>query len=348
MQTTIVRELINEPSAWRGSDLKNDNSRTQNWIRHFTAEELSEIDQALQQLQQKGGDPTLHGPGVFPLQKLATVLEDVLHELENGRGFILLRGLPIEQYSLEQLKNLYAGLGAYLGKLITQNRQGDRIGSVTYRGSDYRKPTARGYQSRNEIRPHCDSSDYVSLLCVRPAKSGGSSMIVSATAIYNEILQHHPQYLPILCRGFRYNLSGKGVTGSMEELTNNTVPVFSYYQGRLSCRFNQKQIEDGAQLQGKPLTTLEQEAIDCVARLAVSSELRFDMEFHPGDIQLLNNHCILHARGDFEDYPEPERHRLLLRLWINNPAGRELAAEFADRLNTGPRGEVTVAKEFNH
>jgi hypothetical protein len=96
-------------------------------------------------------------------------------------------------------------------------------------------------------------------------------------------------------------------------------------------------------LLGKPLTELEQQAVECVAQLATNDHFRLDMDFRRGDIQLLNNHCILHARTEYEDYPEPERRRLLLRLWINNPAGRELAPEFADRLNTGPRGEVTVA-----
>jgi hypothetical protein len=339
MPRYIHKQPISEASVWYGRDLQHDTS----WIRHFSAAELDELDSVLKHLETGGGDPLSDGAAVFPLPRLGPVLQDLLHELEQGRGFIMLRGLPSERYQPEQLRKLYAGIGAHLGKLITQNRQGERIGMVTWRGSDYSKPTARGYQSRNTIRPHCDSSDYVGLLCVQPACQGGASTIVSATAIYNAILQQHPQYLELLCRGFRYNLSGKGVTGSMEELTYNTIPVFSYYGGRLSCRFNQKQIEDGAMLLGKPLTTLEQQAIECVAQLATNDHFRLDMDFRQGDIQLLNNHCILHARTEYEDYPEPERRRLLLRLWINNPAGRELAPEFADRLNTGPRGEVSVA-----
>ena len=53
------------------------------------------------------------------------------------------------------------------------------------------------------------------------------------------------------------------------------------------------------------------------ARIAASPELYFDMDLAPGDIQWLSNHTILHARTGYGDYPEPERKRHLLRLWLS-------------------------------
>ncbi len=117
--------------------------------------------------------------------------------------------------------------------------------------------------------------------------------------------------------------------------------MFSFYQGRLSCRFNSKQIREGAPKAGVRLSTLEEEALDCVEELARRHDIQFRMEFKPGDIQLLNNHMVLHSRTQYTDYDEPERKRLLLRQWWNLPNGRALAPEFADRLGTGPRGGVT-------
>jgi hypothetical protein len=69
------------------------------------------------------------------------------------------------------------------------------------------------------------------------------------------------------------------------------------------------------------------------------------LAFRQGDIQILNNHMILHARAGFEDYLEPGRKRNLLRLWANLRNGRKLAPEFADRLNTGPRSGVMVRED---
>ena len=125
------------------------------------------------------------------------------------------------------------------------------------------------------------------------------------------------------------------------ELTNNRIPVYSWYQGLLSCRFNKQQIELGAKRAGEELTKVQQEAIDLFEEIALSEEFLLRMLFEPGDIQLLNNHTIVHSRGQFVDHMDPERRRLLLRLWLNIPNGRPLAPEYADRLNTGGRGGVT-------
>src|SRR3546814_15433164 len=105
----------------------------------------------------------------------------------------------------------------------------------------------------------------------------------------------------------------------------------------MSCRFNEKQTIDGAVKTGTPLTPFEREAVAYVRELALRPDIRFDMDFQIGDIQLLNNHTILHARTDFEDWPEPERKRRLLRIWHNLTTRREPAPDFADLLNTRPR-----------
>jgi hypothetical protein len=69
------------------------------------------------------------------------------------------------------------------------------------------------------------------------------------------------------------------------------------------------------------------------------------MAFLPGDIQLLHNHQILHSRNDFENWPEPGRHRHLLRLWLAPPEARPLPAIFAPRYGSvvpGDRGGIVV------
>jgi hypothetical protein len=332
------RTPIDEASAWRGSDL----ARSEDWIRVFSAPERAELDAAVAHTRERGLTPFGFGREEFPLPTLASALEAVLDELEHGRGFVMLRGLALERLDTESIELLYAGLGAHLGKVITQNSRGDRIGRVTDQGTDYARSAVRGHTSSGEIRPHCDSADLVGLLCVHPAMRGGESRIASATTVYNEVLANHPEYLEPLTRGFRINLAGKGPSGDPAECSNHVIPVFSDYAGRMSCRYNQKQIEDAARLLGTPLSGLERAAIAYVGEVAMRDDVRLDMDFGRGDIQLLNNHCILHARGAYQDSPDPRHRRLLLRMWINTPVSRALAPEFADRLNTVPRGEVAV------
>lgn len=152
-------------------------------------------------------------------------------------------------------------------------------------------------------------------------------------------LPNNPEFIELLTTGFNFDLIGKGTKAV--ETTNDKVPVYSYYQGMLSCRFNKKQIELGAGKCGTPLTKLQQDAIDYVRELSVREDLLLNIDFQPGGIQLLNNHCTLHARSSYRDHPEPDHRRFLLRLWLNIPNGRPLAPEFADRLNTGGRSGVT-------
>jgi hypothetical protein len=253
-----------------------------------------------------------------------------------------LRGLPVNDMQRATIDTIYAGLGLHLGRVITQNSAGVRLGEVTNRGTNYGEQGRRGHTSNGQILPHCDSADVVGLLCVQAAAQGGESQIASATTVYNRIAAERPELVKPLAEGFRINLAGKGPTGDPRECSDNIIPVFSYYDNRMSCRYNRKQIEDGARFLENELTDLQRDAIATVGEMAMRDDVRLDMNFQPGDIQLLNNHSILHARASYED-GELQR-RLLLRMWVNTHRGRALAPEFADRLNTGPRGEVAVLR----
>lgn len=319
--------------------------RDQSWIFQFSPADLGELEHATATLAERGLGPLEFGQHDFPLPELGPKLKRLLEEIEYGRGFVLLRGLDVANYDIDQLSLLYWGLGAHLGQVISQNSQGDMLGRVTdmeagkYAKGGYYEEGVRGHRTNAFLAPHSDSADVVGLLCVRPAKEGGESWIASSISVYNRIRDARPDLLPLLFDGFRYDLVGKGRTAG--ELTQNQVPVYSWFEGLLSCRFNKQQIELGAGKLGITLTPEQIEAITLVEDLALSEDLLLPMAFQPGDIQLLNNHTTLHSRGGYVDWDVPEECRLLLRLWLNIPNGRALAPEFADRLNTGGRGGVT-------
>ena len=327
-----LRKPLDHPSVWRREDMEG----RDDWIRTFSDAELEEIRAAL---PRRFGAPGF-GRADFPLPVLGPRLADMVDELENGRGFAMMRGLDRLGLDPAGLRDVYWGLAQHMGRTISQNSTGALIGEVFDRGLDYADNNVRGHTTNAEIGPHCDTADIVGLLCVHPAEEGGESLVASSGAIYNEILATRPHLVDALAAGFRIDLAGKGPTGAADEVTRARIPIFSWYEGRLSCRFNRKQIEDGQRKLGRSLTDEEQEAVETVERLALDPRFRLDMDFRPGDIQWLNNHAILHGRAGYRDSSDPERRRLLLRLWMNIPDGRPLAPAFADRLNTGPRGGV--------
>jgi hypothetical protein len=334
----ILTEPVTGPSAWTSAELAADDG----WIYPLGAAEIAELEAAAGVVRENGLKLYEFGAGDFPLPTLGATIADIAEQLENGRGCALIRGLDASKYDDETLRIIYWGLGAHLGDPVTQNDRGHLISQVTDSDRDYQSNNIRGYTTNARIAPHCDPTDTVGLLCAHPAKKGGESEIASAMTIHNEILATHPEYLEPLAAGFHFDLRGEGSTGGPDEVTFNRVPVFSYFDEKLSCRFNRRTIEDGQRKYGEPLEGLALEAVEAVAELAMRDGIRFDMAFQRGDIQFLNNHLILHARAGFEDHPEPERHRNLLRLWINMRDSRKLAPEFANRLNTGPRGGIHV------
>ena len=337
----ILRKPVTDPSAWHGPDFADDES----WIEVLTAKELAELDVALQSVKERGLEQCSFGRDDFPLPTLSARLNKIADDLENGRGFTLIRGLPVEKYTLDEVRHIYWGLGTYFGRAVSQNIQGDLIGDVKDRGIDYRRVEARGYSSNDTLRPHNDGTDAVTLLCWRNPKFGGTSAIASATAVYNQILEDHPEYLETVSSGFNYYLRQEGASNDPNEVTRAKIPIYSYYRDRLSCRFNPKMIEGAAVKMGEPLADKACEAIQYMEALANSQEFRLAMPFQLGDIQLLNNYSVFHTREAFVDGKSDDQQRHLLRLWLYMDNARELAPDFIDRYNTGAGQGIAVRSE---
>ena len=334
----ILKTPITDRSAWCAEDVEQDLS----WLYILKQAEQDEVRAAVARVKERRAKLFEFGPEDFPLPRLAARLVQIRKDVEGDRGFAVLRGLPMEELDRAAAKLMYWGLAMHFGTPITQNARGELIAEVADLGFDRTAANVRGYTTKARAMPHCDSCDVASLLCYHPAMEGGESAVASSMAIYNDILANHPEYLETLCQGFHYDLRGEGVTGDLNEVTFNRIPVFSYYAEKLSCRYNGTSILRGAIKTGEELTGLQTEALDYVRQLALRPENCFRFTMRRGDWQLVNNHLVLHARTAFVDDPDDERRRRLFRVWFNVPNGRPLAPEFADRCNTGPRGGVHV------
>ena len=338
--TDMLLEPITTSAAWLAADYRH---RT-DWIDRLTPAEIEDLDLALGRVAAQGRTWPDFNREDFALPVLGPRLARALAEIRSGRGFVLLRGIPVRRYLPEQLRTLYWGLAQHLGRVISQNARGDLIGDVRDTGADYRNPDVRGYTTRADLRPHCDSADVVGLFCLRAARSGGLSSIASSMSIYNAILREHPEDLLPLYEGFHYDLRGEGATGRADEVTRNRVPVYSWYKGHLSCRFNPRTIESAPIRTSVPLSAEQLAAVRRIEALALDPRYRLDMQLEEGDLQLIDNYSVLHSRTEYVDHEDPSEKRHLLRLWLNIPDGRELAPHFAERYNTGQRGGVAATR----
>jgi hypothetical protein len=209
---------------------------------------------------------------------------------------------------------------------------------------DYRAViNTRIYQTRERQTFHTDSCDIVALHCLRPAKSGGLSSLVSSVTIFNEMRRWRPDLTKILFEPVETDRRGEMDTGQKPYFS---IPVFNWHEGLLSTIYQRQYIESARRTPDvPPLTTLQIEAMDMFDALANDPALNMHMEFRPGDVQLVHNHTILHDRTAFEDWVAPERKRHLLRLWLAPANARSLPQVFAERygrITPGERGGLTI------
>lgn len=274
-------------------------------------------------------------PGItrrdFPLPRLGAKLAAILEEIEHGRGFVLMRGLPVERLGEDDATAAYWGIGTWFGEVAPQNMMGDLLGHVRAIDGDWnRNFNIRGYQTTVHLPFHCDKSDVVGLLCLQTAKAGGASCIASSVAIHNEIRRNRPDLLEVLYRDFHIDHRGEQFDG---EEPYYTAPVFAIHKGRFFARFGQQYVKSAQRFPEVPrLTEAQAEALELFSTLALSDAFRLDMIFERGDMQFLNNHLIVHSRDEYEDWPEPERRRHLLRMLLFTEASRD-APDFARNLN---------------
>ena len=331
---------VSGPGVWRGRDL----AAQGDWLRSFDPAEVAQVRSAVSAFRASGAPYQAISPSTFPLPTLGPVMRSTLSELLDGRGFILFRGLPIADWSREEQAVAYLGLGAWLGPFRSQNAKGHVLGHVKDLGLDIRDPGVRYYQTNRRLEYHTDSVDIVGLLCLKTAKAGGKSFLASSMTVYNEILRRRPDLVPALFEPYPTDRRGEVPEGMQPWFD---MPIYHWHAEKLSCIYVRQYIKSAQKRfpEARRLTRAQVEAMDLIDELCNDPDIHLAMDFQPGDIQLLHNHQILHSRGDFENWPEPARHRHLLRLWMAPPEARPLPDVFAPRygsVEAGKRGGIVL------
>lgn len=335
--TGVPTQPIASPAAWRGDALR----ASAVWTTLLSGAELDEIEAALAIARRT--DKPLHRltAADFPLPTLQHRLRDWAATLATGRGVQVVRGLPVARWSAADCERVFFCLGLHLGVPGAQNRFAELLGHVRDEGLSYSDPSVRGYRTAAHLAYHCDAADVVGLLCLQPAKSGGRSRFVSSVTVWNELFARRPDLALRLFAPMDVDTRGDGGLNFM------TLAPCRYAGGQLRTFYHSDYLRTAQQHRGAaPLGAQEEELLTLYDEIAAQEGLYLEMDFQPGDIQLLSNHVTLHARTAYIDHAEPERKRHLLRLWLSLPKAPpwherpSMVAEAARLLYTLVRGRV--------
>jgi len=331
--TPIYPAQIDHPMAWRGSDISKEDIAFD-----LTKQQVGALEEILRKLRKLGLQLGEIRAEHCRHPALDAAMERLFDEIQEGRGIIVLRGLPVEGHSVEDVRTMFWALGTHFGRGVSQSALGDLLGQVRDETPPGQPESARGYLSRRELSLHVDLGQIVGLMCVRQARRGGYSQYASGLAVHNEILAARPDLMPILYRGFPYHRRGEEAPGQAP-ITPYDIPVFSNCDGKVSVFMVREIINAAFRDLHRTFTPEEIDAID--AFRAAAQRVQFEARLEPGEATFLNNYTVMHARSEFEDWDKPEQKRLMLRLWLDAERNaRPVVPEIHIYKNAGGRSGI--------
>jgi alpha-ketoglutarate-dependent taurine dioxygenase len=262
-------------------------------------------------------------PDAFRMQACRRMMARVSETLTNGVGFVIIDRLPLDVFSKEEAKAIYWMLSQLVCRPVAQSWDGKMVYDVR----DLGKPPGNGVRpdvTNAEQNFHTDNSynlcqpDYVSLLCLRPAKEGGISSIVSFHTVYNEMLQKHPKLVDRLFAPYLFDRQKEHAPDAPPVISH---PLMQVVDGRVTCRLSHRHVINGYKMAGIPLDPLGAEALETLEATMNQKHLIREFWFEPGQIQIVDNRRLGHRRTGYVDFAEEDRKRHLVRLWLRK-AGR--------------------------
>jgi len=261
-------------------------------------------------------------PDSFSMPACHAAMEEVRRILTEGIRFALLDRLPIEELSLEEAKALYWMLSAMLARPVAQKLDGTIVydvhdtGQQALPGSGIRPDkTNIDLQFHNDNAYNATMPVFVGLLCVRPAKDGGMSRVMSFYTAHNALRERHADVLPRLYQPFWFDRQREFHPG---EESTFSAPIFVRDGDRLSARLTLHQIRGGYALRGETMDNETAAAVEAIKDVFADPSLQFDFHLQAGEMQFVANREIGHSRTEFHDHAEAERRRLLIRLWLRD------------------------------
>jgi alpha-ketoglutarate-dependent taurine dioxygenase len=303
-----------DPRAWRADTI----DPPETWYCPLSEPSVAALETCLREGRRDGQPVTALRASPAPRTAAAADSKRLLAALEAGRGFVIVTAGRPERLPRADWPAAYWLVGQLLGEPVEQNVQGTLLYDVRDTGQDVRYG-ARFSVTNAESTFHTDNSfgsepaDYIGLLCMNGARSGGLSQVVSGLAVQQELLARHKGALELLRQPFHIDRRGGVRPG---EAPTARFPILGGNGPELVIRYLRYWIEVGQEKAGQPLTAEQVRALDTLDRVAAEPRLRVEFTLRPGEMLFVNNRWILHNRTAFEDFEEPERKRHYVRLWL--------------------------------
>lgn len=338
-----MSEIFTGLQAWKSTDFRDESD----WVTRFTEGEISEMDRIASGSNIPIEELLDYGCDDFPMPQITEKFEDIRSQLEGGRGFAVLRGVPVERYSLSQARQVFWALSVHMGTPQPQDKVGRLLHDVTNTGQKVAaNGEVRGFQTDDELTFHNDGGDAFMLLCLRTAQSGGVSKLVSVASIFNEIQKTRPDLIDVLQQPFHFDTREQHPLG----LKIQSIPIMNVHDGKVSALYKRRYIETAQRFDEVPKLSSQQiEALELFESLCRDPEVQLSFSMQPGDVQVGNNYGILHSRTKYQDHVDPDLKRHLLRTWLTLPNGRALPEVFQNArefrfsyLDRKKRSSVTV------
>jgi len=303
---------VSSPADWRGADMR---SRQNEWLEQLSDAEIAEVRAAVDGLMSADIQMGAVTRDNFLLPTLASRIAGWRQEIEQGRGFVAVRGLPVDAWGDDVAAYAYWGIGHHLGVPGAQNPQDELLGHVTNHGEEADNAIVRRYRTSGNIDFHCDAADAVGLLCLRAAKSGGQSRIVSSVAVFNALADEHPDLVSRLFEPFQLDRRDEENPGDAKYV--DVPPCQMGADGVLRTFYHSEYFRSAERLADVTIDDAARRILDFYDEKCLSPDFHLDMWLEPGDMQFISNHTTLHARTAYEDWSEQDRRRHLLRLWLS-------------------------------
>ncbi len=307
------------PAAWTAAELEADRKR---WT--FALDDRARRDLAAALKKARDPDKTLfdYRREDFNLGAAWPMIAAAFEEAKRGLGVVLIKGLPRDGIDEKDFELLTWAIGLHAGVGRPQGKASHYISAVRDAGNTYRTGSGRGYNTNAELDFHTDSADLVALSCYNKAVSGGMSITTSAPAAYARMKAEFPALAEWLHRPVHFSRQGEQAP---DEAPSYPHPIFDERGGKLFSKWNWNRVTSAQKLDGVPKVAPQQkDALDTFDKVVRRPELAHTMWLEPGDLQIINSHVTLHSRTDFTDHDDPEKKRLLFRLWLAPPDGDHL------------------------
>lgn len=303
---------VESPAAWTGEELR---AETRRWTTRLTDEQLDELEGSGRRLIADGVGLQEVTAERFPIPLLGERVAHWRDELRSGLGVVLVGSLPVRRWGQELSAYVYWGLGHHIGRPGAQNAAGELLGHVTDYGDSDPTRLVRSYRTAGDIAFHCDAADVVGLLCLRTAAEGGRSRIASSVSVFNRLLAESPELAAELFEPFAVDRRDEQDVG---EAPTFDMPPCAWDGTSLRTFWHSDYMRSAQRHDGVELSDLRRRALDRYDAIAGEPEMHLDMWLGEGDIQLISNHTVIHARTAYvDDASDPDERRHLLRLWLS-------------------------------